>query len=1326
MKRTKRMILLSAILVLCITVQPVSAAGRNNYGRTYSNNVHKTNSWTNNRGNSWKNWWNQWEEEETEEITENSPAVEENVSVMSLVENETTVENGEMLRAATYDLRVADESSTEGDSTILKYFPVTLYDYDETTINNATKEVERAANNGADLEEWQGIYFSGGDPSPNQTGTTVDKSGFVDGAQYYIQNARAAGNGAGSWLVGSQSAITSTANQEDATLWTLEVNEDGTFSLKTTINNNGTDQDMYMTISSQGANGDGLSAEKVNLTIQKYNGSNQHNVGTTSECVEILGTKYLCQWGGTTVTNYGGENNSGDTGNAMRFYRVDGEEQTLVSITNKITYDGPLYANWNHWDKSNTADNRGDGQKIYTGLVERSLDVNKDIVFAKPDGGIFNSDETVKNIYPGVEVPFVYEDGYYIFDASVNGVYFKQDDGQKSTATAEVLPDETGTSVTPRLYFDKGTTQSNGSYADGSTTVWAPFNSGTQLTGMNYHFGMRATIPFSMTPNGRVVATQDSSDPIVFNFSGDDDVWVFIDGQLVIDLGGIHNRLDAEIDFAANTVTYSESNSLTVETGSINDENFELTQTLFGNLISMDRTSFASMDHHELTIFYLERGQGSSNAEIKFNLPVNDSVIVTKDATRSWNSKEEGADAISPLSAKEQKVVNEIPFGFILYRSTDGGNNFEAVSNTKYYLMNSNGQVIDNPSTAADGHFYLKNGQSAKFITTNMDDSDQGVIYYVHEEAREGFVDPDYNYSGKAANGYRYKYEGYVNEETGEITGAIDQEYEDASDIPELEVFDGSGNSGQVTVYGSAESEDSIKFLCSNFMDANLPNPGVRPVEDNIVIDFGLPVEIDVLKNDVYRGESIEVLKVAGQGMKLEEGVGASTEQLSAAGAAPVYGTAEIVNGKIVYTLNKQLTGVEVLNYLVKVTGTSTNEGGTTNVAYEYAVGTVYIVPATTMYYEENFSDFVTYTGKYWNADYTVDSTYQNNYQEPGVVGTIDDSPYGSDAAYFNDSKDSNGTSRYACTTNSAVKFEYTFTGTGTSFFARSTNNSGYMRVVLSDKKGNVIQTLFRNTVYLTEDDEATLYNVPVFTTDELDYGTYTVTVTVAKENAKVGYCGEFWLDGIRVMQPIDEKDSNYSVAAAAYAADSEQNMTNVTLRNKLLRETDYDDEGNPVWTEGGNFVLFTDIDGSIDTAEEYESIGPKEEVYLNAGQTVSFSLYNWDSNVNKVYLGMKAPLGSGTVTIGNTAVKVNNAADCYYDISRYAKVTTDDTTGIMTATFDISATDGLISVTNIKVTGDGEFVIINEEDKEIDGDVGSGDSEDIEIDGSEAEGTDQ
>ena len=85
----------------------------------------------------------------------------------------------------------------------------------------------------------------------------------------------------------------------------------------------------------------------------------------------------------------------------------------------------------------------------------------------------------------------------------------------------------------------------------------------------------------------------------------------------------------------------------------------------------------------------------------------------------------------------------------------------------------------------------------------------------------------------------------------------------------------------------------------------------------------------------------------------------------------------------------------------------------------------------------------------------------------------------------------------------------------------------------------------------------------------------------------------------------------------------------------------------------------------------------------------------------------MKAPTGSGAVSINGNTLNINNATDCYYDISKYASIT--ETDGVKTATFEVKATSSLISVTNIKVTGNAEFTIVQGSNPGVDGPEGEG-----------------
>lgn len=1082
-------------------------------------------SWWNSWTDSWNNFW--------DGIFGGSE--QEQGGTLTLVENETTVTEGTELRADTYALE-------QRAATTLKYFPVTLYNYDDT-YNQAMHQYE--VDNETYTSTWNGIYFGG-----NGHGANVKDGDSFQSSSGYTKASPTYNN-----------ILNRNKDSWQSTNYYYEV--DGSY---------------YPLMAMRSS--------------------------------ELKGSIFNWHYEYTYTFGYQKNGKTNHIGNPVKTTELDIRPSITVYTKGSSTIKLG-YADYNRWTGDfGVSGQEQHGNKTYSGLVQNQLDRNNNIVFTKPDAGVFNDDDSIKDIYTNVGLPFVFEDGYYTFDANTTGAYFHTDSEQ-------------GTSSTPtsntNLFYSETAQSHNFSAQDGRTKGWFPFNDASSVTtgeegNADYFFGMQAAIPFTMTSNGKISPTDDSSDDIIFEFSGDDDVWVFIDGQLVLDLGGVHNGMNGTINFADNTW------SVEAMVGTIGDtkrpaedvNKKALNGTLFNTewekngVLGTDRETFAARDEHTLTVFYLERGAGSSNCKIRFNLPIKDSVSVQKQVSRTDSAEVE-------LTDEQWQSVSNTYFNFKLYR------NDKVMAGSSYLLYDINGQYVRTATTGLDGTFRLKNGEMAKFIG-EIGDNDS---YRVVETVPETWETPEWTYTAKVSNDY-----------TGETPVAGD-------------------TSMTVTADGSNEAEDTISFVCSNTWK-HVNGTSIDASDDQIVVDYGLPVLIDVLGNDT-----------ANEGVK-------SIERVEGA----KFGTATVENGKIKYTLTEPLTDVEVLTYTAK----AANENG---VDVDTDTATVYIIPATTMYYEENFStNFVTFTGP-WEDRGSETNPYQEN--------DTGSSPYGSDVAYLDDSGDSNGTSKYVSTEGlaSSPSFSYTFTGTGTTFFARTTKNTAYMKVVITNQSGDTVYELMRDTSYKASEEDPTLYNIPVFTYNAENYGTYTVTVTLARNVVPTMHYGtDFWLDGIRVYNPMDVDSDYYKRATDAYSWDGEANMTNVTLREKLLADYTVDKAGNIVW-DGVNFVVFTDTNGKIQTASEYQSNGPKEEVYLNDGQSVTFSLADWDRNSYDIYLGIKAPMGSGSVTINGHPLTINNTCDCYYDISNY--VTMMGNVG----TFEIKAIQGVISVTNIKVTGDAEFTIV-------------------------------
>lgn len=1210
---------------------------------------------------------------------------EQSVPELNLLEDETTVANGDLLRADTY--AVADP---QAETDTVKYFPVSMFDYDQVKYNN----VLRAQEFTTDLTAWNGLYM-GNDNNKSyaydtQTVTYANphlekvtapiRNGQLNleaGAEYVLVsgvNGDPSNHNSDMYVaVGiNGSRVISVENHGNENIkqyvnnvakWTISRRDDGTYRFLNGGNN------LYVSSSSVNMNSNNGTR---NLTVSAFSGD-------SSRIMIGNGSTYMNKAGGynhNVGSNFGVWTDEKDAGSSFYLYKVVNEEKTVETpLTKSLEYAD--YNRWTAYMFGQVDDKWTEGNHIYQGLAQSTLDANGQIQFNHEDAGLFT--ETVfdgKTVYTNVGLPFEYDSSSqrYSFNAKEMGAWFEGTPASNVNLTYSKIPqahtqgqDKTAAGWFP---FDDST-NTNPSDVQGDSHKEA-INAKKVPATPNHYFGMAASIDFTMTSDGKMK----NGDDIDFHFSGDDDVWVFIDGKLVLDMGGIHNRINGDINFADGTWSIKQAWDVINEeelkdtlAEDVNNGTENTSGSLWETLGVDGITTFAATETHTLSVFYLERGAGASNCEISFNLPMKDYVSVTKDATKD----SEGTQ----LTEKEQETVNNMDFTYTIYC------NNKPYANQVYTVLNAiTGNVIGTAYTNANGQFTIKNNQTARFTT---EFAAEGETWYVKES------DP-----GAA----------FVNDKTKWSSTSVTIDSEEKGRAEGL-------TSNKVTVVGSEEASGKLSFLCENILDAKLANPGVVTMDDRIVIDYGLPVQIDVKNNDLFRADTYEIVglngTVSADGTSFTDGANANGVYSTAFGNVRI---TDAANGKLEYQLTKQLTDVEEITYIVKVSSTVLTHPDVpgseeTHTETVYATAKVYVIPATSMYYEENFknadgTNMITYSDG-WTAVGTSD----DEYQEPGVVKTKTDSPYGSDVAYLNDRGDSNGTSMYAdadAGTKGYRQFKYTFTGTGTSFFGRTTNESGYILVRVKDSSGKQVDSLYINTRFLNDNDK-TLYNIPIYTLTDLEYDTYTVSVAlyynVDVNNPRYGH--EFWLDGIRVQNPMNQVSAKYNIAETAYSDDGEAHVNIVTLRDKIIdAAADTDEDGNFVWEDG--FAVLTDINGNIVSLTDYISIGPKQEVYLagdanNAtnGQKVSFTLLNWDMD-HKLYLGLKAPMGTATVKINGKELTVSNTADCYYNLTDGGFITVDADGN---AKIEIQAVSGVVSITNIKTTGAVRFEIIPGEDVE-------------------------
>ncbi|MBQ4185212.1 MAG: LPXTG cell wall anchor domain-containing protein [Clostridiales bacterium] len=200
----------------------------------------------------------------------------------------------------------------------------------------------------------------------------------------------------------------------------------------------------------------------------------------------------------------------------------------------------------------------------------------------------------------------------------------------------------------------------------------------------DYYFGMELTATFTQTPNG----LDDWGHDIIYEFTGDDDFWLFVDGELIIDLGGIHSAISGDVNYRTGVV-HVNGTSTTLRSlfeSNYRGRNPELSDADVAAYLNeiFDGEIFKDYTTHTMSIYYLEHGAGSSNLHMRFNL------ASIKPGTAQLTKKLSGVDTT-------ETVLAEFPYQ-IIYRTKNG--DADPVS---HYLTNS---VADDPDRIFNYVFY--------------------------------------------------------------------------------------------------------------------------------------------------------------------------------------------------------------------------------------------------------------------------------------------------------------------------------------------------------------------------------------------------------------------------------------------------------------------------------------------------------------------------------------------------------------------------------------------------------------------------------------------
>lgn len=425
------------------------------------------------------------------------------------------------------------------------------------------------------------------------------------------------------------------------------------------------------------------------------------------------------------------------------------------------SYNIFIAANNSNFDIGNTKDKNS---YAFQGIVAGQRDSDGDIVMngttlKEPHfNEEFLTSKNSKNaklgeVYHNVEFPFTQEevfvepkkDGmkkgqgikYWWFDSSKTSLYLRKD----TNSDQLYLGNDSTTGTTARYTSAQSQNVDSNSSNNVSTQYgFFPFNENTTSNSAvryNYGYGAKLEIPFTLTSTGTVKDDFNNDIPIRFYFSGDDDVWVFIDDQLVLDIGGAHAKVSGVLEFdqrdgkkdtVTSYVSRVKNNKTSVgnaEYGADNcDEHEHETEksiTYLDNTETFYKKASVRIDNlstgkHTLTMYYMERGMWESNMAVAFNLPDNNELqvqkIVDKKDVNEWFQSCFDTPDLFAFNIKNQATHYCQPDQDA---TIDSDENLIKLNTSNYEscepVENSKG-IIFEPTTAPDGekalHWYAQ------------------------------------------------------------------------------------------------------------------------------------------------------------------------------------------------------------------------------------------------------------------------------------------------------------------------------------------------------------------------------------------------------------------------------------------------------------------------------------------------------------------------------------------------------------------------------------------------------------------------------------------
>lgn len=409
---------------------------------------------------------------------------------------------------------------------------------------------------------------------------------------------------------------------------------------------------------------------------------------------------------GTTVNLFDYWVVNGDNDSSKNINNDNKNDNTGINKDHQLKFNGGAGSGINKWTGKSVIGGFGRLSFVKNTLVKGYPSINAGTYTSYNTHGtykdesldyLFNNDSQAngkqdgKAVHNNVQGLFQLKDGYYVYDSyGSDGNYAVYN----FTTNSFDVYDKAG------VYKDSVSDANRGQFFpfDSADKVFEERNGRLSPIGitdgtndkLNHHFGMSMTTEFVQPAGGK---TTDNND-MVFKFSGDDDVWVYIDGVLVGDLGGIHEKATLDINFATGVVRVGHIDGANGSPKFFPDTTIKAMFKAAGaDTTNFRDNTFCDSTKHTLSFFYLERGAGASNMSLKFNLTTLPSSEVAK--------VDQNGEAVQGAEfALYQSDANWNAQGEPIAQGTTDANG-------QLVLLKSDGSVLSFDSQHAEKHDYF-------------------------------------------------------------------------------------------------------------------------------------------------------------------------------------------------------------------------------------------------------------------------------------------------------------------------------------------------------------------------------------------------------------------------------------------------------------------------------------------------------------------------------------------------------------------------------------------------------------------------------------------